>query len=85
MITIGNVAYAAANGRFATELPVHDVAEELRGAADDLVHVEVAERQREREDRARDDRRPELRQHDLSERAPGLGAEVGRGFEQRVR
>ena len=85
MIATGINAIAAANGRLAACVLVHDVAEHLDLAADDLRRDVVAEAQREREDRAGDDRRVDQRHDDDRKVRHGRGPEVAGGVQQRVR
>ena len=62
------------------QVRVHDVADELR-ARDELRRDVVAERQREREDRAGHERRERERQDDAPERRAAPRAQVGRRLE----
>src|SRR6516165_4007964 len=64
------------------ELAIHDVADELRCAADDLIHVEIAECQRKRKDRTGDDGRRKLREDHAKERSARLRTQVGGRLQQ---
>ena len=87
MIASGTVANAAANGRVVgdAEVAVDDGADQLVVvAADDRGRDEVAQREREREDRAGHDAGERERQHDGAERRRSLRAQVARGLDQRA-
>ena len=67
------------------EVAVDDRADQLVVvAAHDRRRDEVAEREREREDRAGHDARERERQHDRAERRRALRAEIARGLDQRA-
>ena len=84
MITSGTVANAAANGTLLA-MPtfcVDHVADEVRArSADERGGDEVAERQREGEDRARREARQDQRHEDRAKRAPAARPEIGRGLD----
>ena len=83
MIAIGTNVNAAASGRSFPAGRVDDGADELL-ARDQPGRDVVAEREREREDRAGDDRRERQRQRHPANVAERASAEVGGGLEQRV-
>ena len=82
MMATGTSAYAAASGTlFATpDVLVDHVPDELR-VADERRRDVVAEREREREDRAGHDPGEGERPHHAAERDPASGPQVARGLQ----
>ena len=84
MIAIGIVRQRRRQRQVVGDVRVDRVADEL-GVADQRRRDEVAQGQREGEDRAGDDRREDERPDDAAERLPGLRTEVVGGGHERVR
>ena len=89
MMTIGHDGQGGREREVVREadVVVDDVADEIgaRPATDQQRRDEVAEGEREREDRSGDDARQGERQHDAAQRPPVTRTEVGGRLDERVR